>query len=152
MPGKRQRIVDAVKARFALITVANGYQTDIGLKQTEWHPGPKSADAEADELPAHDIRDEVEETIIENKNAGVYERQLEITTIAEVREPAATAELARKALEDLIKAVGVDPTWGGLARRTLPVSAEITVDDIGQRVGAANLKMRIEYSRKPWEA
>lgn len=152
MPGKRQQIVDAVKARFVGITVANGYQTDIGAKQTEWHPGPKGADPEADELPGHDIRDEVERTIIEDKNRGVYERALEITVVAEVKEPAPGAALARKALEDLIKAVGVDPTWGGLARRTLPVEDDITVDELGQQVGAARLVFTVEYSRSPWAA
>lgn len=151
MPGKRQLIVDAVRARFAQIRAANGYQTDIGSKQTEWHPGPKSAKPEDDELPGHDIRDEAEETVIENKNAGVYERQLEITVIAELKEADATAALARKALEDMIRAVGVDPTWGKLARRTLPVDDGISVDELGQQVGAALLKFRVEYSRAPWE-
>ena len=152
MPGKRQQIVDKVKERFALIRVANGYQTDIGLKQTEWNPGPKGADPEADELPGHDIRDEVERTVIQNKNSGVYERQLEVTVIAEVREEGPGATLARRALEDMIKAVGVDQTWGGLARRTVPIEDDINVDELGQQIGAARIKFTVEYSRRPWEA
>lgn len=150
--GKRQQIVDAVKARLAGITVANGYQTDIGLKQTEWHPGPKGADPEADDLPGHDIRDEAERATVTDKNAGVYERSLEITVVAEVNEAGAGARLARRALEDLIKAVAVDPAWGGLARRTLPDQEDISVDELGQRVGAARLRFIVEYSRRPWEA
>lgn len=152
MPGKRQQIVDAVKARLAAITTANGYQTDIGAKQTEWNPGPKSADPAADELPGHDIRDEVERTVVDDKNRGAYERALEITVVAEVKEAGPGATLARKALEDLIKAVGVDPTWGGLARRTLPVEDDITVDELGQQIGAARLVFTVEYSRPPWVA
>jgi hypothetical protein len=152
MPGKRQLIVDAVKARFAGITQANGYQTDIGLKQTEWHPGPKSANPDDNELPGHDIRDEVERTVIENKNSGSYDRALEITVIAELKETTPGAPLARKALEDLIKAVGVDATWGGLARRTLPVEDDISVDELGQQVSAARLVFTVEYSRPPWRA
>lgn len=151
-PGKRQQIVDAVKARFALITIANGYQTDIGLKQTEWNPGPRGADPEAEELPSHDIRDEDETTHIENKNAGVYERQLEIIALGYVKEAGDGAALTRKALEDMIKAVGVDPTWGGLARRTLPDTEGVAVDELGQRVGVAHLKFKVEYSRRSWEA
>lgn len=149
MSSKRQQIVDAVKTRFATITKANGYETDIGLKQTEWHLTPK----EQDDLPGHDIRDEVEKTIIpENKNAGVYERRLKITVITEVPEGDATATESRKALADMIKAVGVDPKWGGLARRTLPDTDDVTVDEQGARTGAARLTMHIEYSRSPWEA
>lgn len=150
--GRRQQIVDAVKARLALISVANGYQTDVGLKQTEWNPGPKGADPEADELPGHDIRDEVETTNVKDKNSGTFDRELEIVVIAELKEEDATATLARRALEDLIKAVGVDQTWGGLARRTLPVEDDINVDELGQQVGAARLRFKVEYSRRPWEA
>lgn len=152
MAGKRQQIVDAVKARLALITVANGYQTDIGLKQTEWNPGPKGADPESDELPGHDIRDEVETTNVENKNSGTFDRELEVVVIAEIKEATPTAANARRALEDLIKAVGVDPTWGGLARRTLPVEDDINVDELGQQIGAARLRFKVEYSRRPWVA
>lgn len=150
--GKRQQIVDAVKNRFAGITTASGYQTDIGLKQTEWNPGPKGADPEADELPGHDIRDEVETTVVKDKNSGNYDRELEIIVVAELKETDATATLARKALEDMIKAVGVDPTWGGLARRTVPMEDDINVDELGQQIGAARLRFKVEYSRRPWEA
>jgi hypothetical protein len=152
MPGKRQQIVDKVKERFAGITTTNGYQTEIGSKQTEWNPGPKGADPEADELPGHDIRDEVETAEVNNKNSGTFDRALEIVVIAELKEAVPGAALARKALEDLIKAVGKDPTWGGLARRTLPVEEDINVDELGQQIGAARLRFKVEYSRRPWEA
>ncbi|HEX8117927.1 MAG TPA: hypothetical protein VF521_11705, partial [Pyrinomonadaceae bacterium] len=127
MAGKRQRIVDAVKARFATITVANGYQTDIGLKQTEWNPGPRGADEDSDELPGHDIRDEDETADIPVKNAGTYTRFLEVVALGYVRETADGAATTRKALEDMIRAVGKDPTWGGLARRTLPDTEGVAV-------------------------
>jgi hypothetical protein len=152
MPGKRQQIVDKVKERFAGITIANGYQTDIGLKQTEWNPGPKGADPEADELPGHDIRDEVETAVVKDKNSGTFDRELEIVVTAELIEPGAGVALGRKALEDLIKAVAVDPTWGGLARRTLPVDDVVDVDPLGQQISAAQLRFKVEYSRRPWEA
>lgn len=145
---KRELIFAEVKARFASITQANGYRTDIGLKLTEWQRTPK----EVDQLPGVDVRDEVEETVIETKASGVYERGLMITAIAETLEPDATASEARKCLADMIAAVGVDPTWGGLARRTLPVEDEVLVDEAGQRIGGARLMFRVEYSRKPWEA
>ena len=152
MPGTRQQIVDAIKVRLAGITTANGYQTDIGLKQTEWDPGPKGADPEADELPGHDIRDEVETASTKDKNSGTFDRELEIVVIAELKEPGPGATLARRALEDLIKAIGVDPTWGGLARRTLPVEEDINDDELGQQIGAARLRFKVEYSRRPWSA
>lgn len=148
MSSKRQQIVDAVKTRFAAITVANGYQTDIGLKQTEWHPTAK----DAADRPGHDVRDALEEADTEKRNSALYERQLQITVIAEIAEVDATAANARKALADMITAVGKDPKWGGLANYTLPVDEEVTVDDEAQRVGAARLIFDVVYNRKPWEA
>jgi hypothetical protein len=145
---KRQQLVNKVKERFAAITTANGYQTNIGAQLTEWHLSPK----EPAQLPGLDVRDETEETVVENKNSGVYERKLQITAIAELLETTETATQARKAEADIIRAVGVDQTWGGLARRTLPETADVTVDDKGQRIGAVRVVFQIEYSRKPWEA
>jgi hypothetical protein len=144
----RQDLVDRVKARFALITQANGYLTNIGQKQTEWHLHPK----DLDDTPGHDIQDGREPAFIKEKNAGVYERRLRVMVIAEVPEPNPGAAETRKALADMIKAVGVDPKWGGLARRTLPVDEDVTVDDTNQRIGAARLTFDIEYSRAPWKA
>jgi hypothetical protein len=145
---KRQRIVDAVKARFAAISVAGGYLTELGGKQTEWHPAAKGPD----DRPGHDVRDLAEETVVEDRNKGLYERKLLVQVVAEVAESDATAANARAALADMIRAVGVDPTWGGLARYSLPVEDEVTVDEEAQRVGGARLVFEVVYSRKPWEA
>lgn len=146
---KRQQIVDAVKSRFAAISVANGYLTEIGAQQTEWHTTPK----EPDQLPGHDIRDETEkaETPETGRNAAILTRYLEFTVIAEIVETTDTAVNARKALADMIKAIGVDQTWNGLARRTLPIEESVLVDGEGQRIGAARLKMQIEYGRRAWD-
>lgn len=147
---KRQQIVDKVKERLALVTTASGYQTDIGEKLTEWQLTAK----DAGQLPGVDVRDGVEETVLPEggKNSAVYERHLEFTVTAELAETTAGPANARKAEADIIKAVGVDPTWGGLARRTLPVTGEVVMDPEGQRIGGARVVFRVEYSRKPWEA
>jgi hypothetical protein len=144
---KRQQILSAIKTRFAAITTANGYQTNIGPSQTEHHPTTK----DVAELPSHDIRDETEETDGSKRNAGTYERRLKVTVIAELVETDSTAAKARKALEDMIRAVGVDSKWGGLARYTIPLDDEVTVDEDGQLIGAARLTFEVIYDRKPWE-
>lgn len=153
MSGKRQQIVDALKTRFATIRTANewapgqNYQTEIGASVTEHHPTTKGVG----ELPSVDIRDEPEETDGSNRNKGTYERRLRVTAIAELVEADATAANARRALEDMICAVGVDPKWGGLARYSIPLDDEVTVDEDGQLIGAARLTFEVVYDRKPWE-
>lgn len=148
MSSKRQQIVDAVKARMLLVLVANGYQTDVGADQTEWHLTAKPPD----ELPSHEVRDEIEEANVEKPTSGLYERRLEITIIASLVEEAAGATKARLALADIIKAVGTDPTWNGLAKFTLPLQEQIMVAEEGQRISGVTVTFVVVYFRKPWEA
>lgn len=152
---RRQQIIDAVKARFALISTANGYQTECGMRLTEWHPGPKDASADADQLPGLDLRDAVEKAVVGdrvNRNSGLVERRLRLAVIAELREADATAAEARKAQADVERAIGVDQTWGGLAKYSVPVEADIVVDEKGQRVSGARVIFDVVYFRAPWGA
>ncbi|HEU4596371.1 MAG TPA: hypothetical protein VFS10_14640, partial [Pyrinomonadaceae bacterium] len=105
-----------------------------------------------DELPSHEVRDEVEEAVTENPNAGLYERRLEITVIAALIEVGEGAAKARLALADIIKAVGTDTKWGGLARFTLPLQEQISVAEEGQRISTVIVTFTVVYFRKPWEA
>ncbi len=148
MSSKRQDIVGAVKARMLTVLTANGYQTNIGADQTEWHLTAKAADA----LPSHEVRDAVEEAVVDKPNAGLYERRLEITIIAELLEESAGATQARLALADIIKAVGVDTMWGGLAKFTLPLEERIMVAEEGQRISGVTITFVVVYFRQPWEA
>ncbi len=147
MSSTRQQIVDAVKARFVAITTGNGYDANV-QKLAEWQLTP----FEAADLTAITISDPTEETLISDKNSGSYTRQLTIVADAVLTEADATAARARTLLADLVKAVGVDPTWSGLARYSLPVRAEVKVDEAGQRIGGVRLEFIVEYSRKPWAA
>jgi hypothetical protein len=148
MSSIRQQLIDKVKTRFAGITTAGGYATNIGSHQFEWLMTP----LESSDLPAHIIRDEVEDTTITEKNAGHLSRSLKITVDLVLAESDATAANARKAIADVIKAVGVDDKWGGLARRTLPVRDEIMADPEGQRVSGARVTFTIDYGRSAWTA
>jgi hypothetical protein len=146
---KRQLIVDAVKARLATIKTTGGYQTNIGNNVKEW----LLTSLEESELPAVTLADGVEKTIIpaEGKNSGLYTRQLPFAANLVLAESDATATLARKAIADVITCIGKDDTWGGLARRTLPDTDDLTVDSEGQRIGGARITFIVEYGRKHWE-
>jgi hypothetical protein len=146
---KRDQIFAAVKARFATITVAAGYQTDIGANVLEW----QLTALDNGQLPASLLSDPVEETSTEgSKNSATYTRLLTIVAQLVLAETDATATMARKALADVIKAIGTDDKWGGLARRTLPKKDELVVDSESARIGGARIEFIVEYSRAPWEA
>jgi hypothetical protein len=150
---RRQKIVDEIKARFALITTAHGYQTSLGNSVHEW----RTEAFEASQLPALIIRDELQETPLPDKNTGCWLRRLNVTVDLVVAEAAEQAENARKALADVVKAIGTDPLWKDedgkeLAERTVPGNERIMTDKEGNWIGGARLEFVIEYFTAPWSA
>jgi len=149
MSNKRQLIFDQVKARFATITTANGYPSNVGQKIFEW----QTTTVDKASLPCTLLSDPVETASEgESKNAGLLTRHLEIEASLLLAEANQTAAKARAALEDVIKAIGTDQKWNNLARRTVPVSDELKLDDEGLRISGVRMRFNIEYGRVPWEA
>lgn len=148
MAGKRQSIINAIKARAATILIVNGYQTNIGGNVKEWH----LTQLEPADLPAILISDPNEEADIQDVNSGHYTRKLHISLDVVLVEADRTAAKARQAIEDVIAMIGKDPKWSGLARRSVPITEDVTVDKEGQQYGGAHMEFYVEYGRKPWEA
>jgi hypothetical protein len=149
MSGKRQTLWNAVKGRMALINGTGGYQTSVGSDIREWQLTPLER-TDIDCLLISDPREVPGED--QNKNSGGFNRYLEFELKAFLAESTASPEKARKVEEDLIKAIGVDERWGGLARRTHMGISEIAVDEKGARIGGLDFTIRIEFSRARWEA
>ena len=146
MADKRQAIYTAVKTRFATITTANGYQTGIGSKVKEWQLTP----LETADLDCLILNDPVESGEDEDKNSATFTRYLEFEAKAVLSESSASPTKARQAQDDLIKCIGVDEKWGGLARRTLMGDCELVVDKEGNRFGGIDFKFRVEFGRRRW--
>lgn len=144
----RQQLIDAVKTRFALITIAGGYQTNIGSKLREWHV----TSLDTDQLDTLIIRDTIDAVLPDDPNSG--KRTWNLTIIADAIFTAAddNPAKARKAIADIKKAILVDQRWGGLARRTDEVSDQLMIEKEGTRVGGAQVIFKIVTSRKPFEA
>ncbi len=144
----RQQIVDAVKTRFALITIANLYETNIGNKLREWHVTSLDT-AQLDTLV---IRDTIDAVQPDDPNSG--KRTWALTIVADaIFSPADdNPTKARKAIADIKKAIAVDHRWGRLARRTDEVNDQLMIEKEGTRVGGAQVIFKIITSRKPFEA
>ena len=110
----RQSILNAIKTRLQSITVVNGYETDIGSNVNMWH----TTDFQETELPAIDLRDPAEEV---ETRGGNHICTLTIEIEAKVSGSASDITM-RDIIADIIKAVGTDPTFGGLTQDTKPVS------------------------------
>lgn len=145
---KRQQIVNAIKTRLQGITVANGYQTDLGNAVYEWRLTPY----QSTELPCADVRDTTESV------EATVEVHIHKTTM-EVKVLGSTGSLPadiRKRLADVVKAVGTDLTWGGLAEDTVAagqdlIEAEIDITGTGLvKVRAASARFEVSYTTAPF--
>lgn len=146
----RQQLVDAVLARFALITTANSYQTNIGANLEEWRTTPLGEN-ETNFLNVRDTEDVIQPDP-QGPNSGKRTWALLISAEAVMAETGQNAQHARKAIADIKKAIAIDQTWGGLARRTDEVSDSLMHDRSGARLGGALVQFKIVTSRQPFAA
>jgi hypothetical protein len=145
---KRQQIVSAIKTRLQGITVANGYETDLGNAIYEW----RLSAYQSTELPGADLRDTTETVGV---TVGSHEHKM----TAEVKVLGSTSSLPadiRKRLADVVKAAGTDLTWGGLAEDTAAagqdlIEAEVNITGTGLvKVCAASVRFEVSYTTAPF--
>jgi hypothetical protein len=131
MPLKRDLIMQAVMTRMAGIHTASGYYSNLGSNVFEWRPkvvtegGGGYVPTEQSELPALHVRDPLDglETV---EQGGSEEHELTVE-LEIAHEGGATGAEMRKQVVDVRKAIGVDPTWGGLATNTIQSAPAETV-------------------------
>ena len=68
---------------------------------------------------------------------------MEVTALA--AKGSTSDEQIREMIADVIKAVGVDETWGDLAEFTLLPSASMEVEQLEKKIFGAQVDLRIEY-------
>lgn len=137
---KRQRIFDAVVARMETILTANGYQTDIGANVSEWE-----SRFDEEELPALsvcDLPDEVSKDSIHSR--GSKHRLLMQVRIFTSKGTKA-ADL-RRMIGDVVRAVGQDLTWGGLAIDTEPGSEGFVVPKEALEIAGGAVEFTVVFA------
>lgn len=134
----RQQILTAIKTRLQTITVANGYETDIGSNVNVWH----TTDFQETELPAIDLRDPAEEV---ETRGGNHICTLSIEIEAKVSGTTSDVSM-RDIIADIIKAVGIDSTFSGLVQDTRPVSNEsFGFNQNSKKVASITMKFESRY-------
>ncbi|MCA1567241.1 MAG: hypothetical protein LC803_16635 [Acidobacteria bacterium] len=136
---KRQKIVDAVIVRMQTIRIENGYQTDVGVLVEDW---PERFDD--DQLPALGVCDLPDDITKENKSSLRVTHKLRVQVRFFVRGGTRPREL-RKMMGDVVKAVGVDMTWGDLATDTEPASEGFIIPTEAMIVAGGAVEFIIEY-------
>lgn len=139
MANARQSILDAVITRLKTITVANGYNLEIGSKVYDW----KLAPLKPSDLPAIEVRDGEAPIEISTMSGGMIHR-LNITIIILTGGTTAAAS-ARSGLADIVKALHTDRTFGGLVKMLIPVSSSIEMQQEENLLAAGQYVCTLAY-------
>lgn len=133
----RAAILTAIQSQLTTITIANGYNTDLGARVFYWHDLP----FEYGEQGALSIRDT--ETLIAEVNQRFHhEITIELEAVAFTDDPLMTG---CNMLSDLIRCIGIDPTWGRQATQTQPTRTETIVETQGKTAIRVLLAMTVSY-------
>lgn len=156
MSNRQQDLFTAVKTRLATITTANSYTSNAGQIVNEWQLTPVDFSASPSLLPCICLSDPREVNLGPSanvdKNSSTRLFGLEFEAALLLAETDQTATKARQAKTDLIRAIGVDPTWNGLAKRTEPGEFQIIGNKEGNSISGVLMKFTVEYMRKTWES
>ena len=142
----RQQIMAAIKTRFQGITVANGYQTNIGQNVSEWKDSPWGQDI----VSGVDLRDPDCSGTVDAYPTHTF--RMIVNAIAFAKSGATTpAEIRNKTLGDINKAIGVDPQWGGLSINTEPPTDSIIVEQAEKIIGGVDVTFVVVFRTKAWD-
>jgi hypothetical protein len=132
---KRQDICDAVKVRLATIKVINGYYSNLGSNVYEWRDTDNSP-IPVGSLPAVVLKDS--DVDIYTEVIGKWNHYLTLGFEIYCTHLTDVASEVRKIIEDVFKAIGTDPKWGGLSDYT----------DFEIIQGQKHLNIKIETNEK----
>jgi len=154
MGSKRQDIVDAIVTRLQGIGVGNvvtvggdSYtcQTDVGGRVESWRAEPYGEN----DLPAINVRDMLD-PLEEEGVVGKTDHALRLEIACLVKGGTSVSE-ARNALRDMLRVLGSDETFGGLAYRSRPGVAEFAVEQASERLVGFTLDLLVAYRTARWD-
>jgi len=145
---KRQIIIDNLKIALERIAKHKGFNFYHDVKTVDvWRKIPFNDD----DMPAINIEDSTcnIEALASNYNK-IHKRLLDVTLKGVVLGDDTDGD-ARKLISDIYLAISIDPTWGGQAIRTIPISDEIDFEHSDNKHGSILIKIQILYHTKGWE-
>lgn len=136
----RQDIIDAVNTRIQTITTGNGYETDAGLK-VFWHKKTPMQQSDCPGLVLVDIKGQPR-AIAFRTNINTIELTINGFYVGET-----DGTFARKLIADIVKCIGVDVTWGGLAEDSVEVdsSDDIEMEHMERKISGVEVVFEITY-------
>lgn len=140
----RPEICAAVDTQLKIISTANGYSTNV-LNVFEWI---EYALVGEDDAPALIWRDTTDEP--ETDRYGGWDHSLTVEVEGVIHRDTGAAG-ARALAADVLKAVKVDDTWGGLAEMTEVTEVSLTEQEGADTVTGVLVALSIKYKTERHE-
>ena len=133
----RQLVMNQIDIKFKTILISNGYNTNAGENVFQWHIG----DMPQDRLPSINFRDISKETV-QHIIAHIYRLTIEaeLTTL-----DVSSDEEIRKLIQDVVNAIGDDPTWNQQAIDTEMLEDTILVDVANKVITGGIVRFVVMY-------
>jgi len=136
----RQSIIDAIDTQIQTILISNAYETDAGLK-VFWHKKTAMQQADCPGITLEDLKG--------NTEAIAFTTQINyiILNVRGFYVGETDGIYARKLIADIIKCLGVDVTWGGLAEDSRQVEStdDIEIEHMERKVSGVEVSYEITY-------
>ncbi len=158
MAPKRQLVMDAIALRFAsILTGVGGYYSDLGLNIIASRPQVVLPDGAVGRVPVEPvecpcilIRDPLD-TVSRMNMKGDERHVLDVEIEVRHEGGAITDSDLRKMEQDVRTAIGVDPTWGGLAREgTVWNSCEKMLIQADKIIGGLLIRVSVTFYTSKW--
>ena len=140
MANKRQDIVDAFKTLLQTISVANGYETELGSNILEWEDNLPD-----ENLPAASIADTDDDISTGEPSVTQEGHNLTMEVTGKALEVGRPPLVARQAQGDVIKALGTDVSLGGLVTYMFLTSQAIEKDHKENVISSFSVVVNIFY-------
>ena len=145
----REKICQAMLARFAAISVTNGFKTNF-VTVKRWFP----EDFNDDQLPALNVKD-VKCSFTDEGNNRAHDFILEVHAEAFSKPGTNWGASSVEMLNDLSKAIGSDMYWTlsseRLAYRTTPFEDETAMDQKDTIKAAVRMKFKVHFRTAPFD-
>lgn len=140
----RQQIMDALATRLKTITIANGYNTDVGLRVYDW----LDRDLAESELDALIYRDNSSQAVLESFDVQAHIVRVQIE--GKTKQARNTAARLRAIVEDVLTAIGTDSTFGDLALGAEYLGDALEIQQEDKIMGSVAIDLNIQYLTDKW--
>jgi hypothetical protein len=146
---RQQQIVDAIKTQLLLIVGTTPYTTNLGTRVSIWE-GNQGDPGFGGEMPMAKIRDLRAECVAQDMDQGLEDWELYVDVDLACEAGRTSDTTIRIMINDVIHALGLSRTLGGLALNIQKLGFDMTVDEEEKVVGGATVHFKVLFQTTEW--